>query len=216
MLWRSGRTGRLTAPQCLAWTPWMPQTACASSSSCLRCGWVELGKLLCCVCISTSFLVCLAHHSAQCLTHAPVASQVRKRKWVSYSSGEELFGLPQTQYPELERIEEQVALLDRLYRCVPSVFLPARPRLLCLLGFLVCFVACPSCWVAKVQQIRIEIGRLSKMMPFPTVQPLCHCDLHHSRLWRLLVGGRGGEGGCNGQSGQRAAASQQAAAQGRA
>lgn len=44
------------------------------------------------------------------------ALQVRKRKWDSYRSGEELFGLPVTQYPELERTEEEVTMLDKLYR----------------------------------------------------------------------------------------------------
>lgn len=41
--------------------------------------------------------------------------QVRKRKWDSFCSGEELFGLPVTQYPELERTEEEIAMLDKLY-----------------------------------------------------------------------------------------------------
>eukprot|EP00798_Chlamydomonas_sp_ICE-L_P031303 gene31303-6451_t len=40
---------------------------------------------------------------------------VRKRKWENYSSGEELFGLPVTQYPELEQTEKEVQMLDRLY-----------------------------------------------------------------------------------------------------
>ncbi len=42
--------------------------------------------------------------------------EVRKRKWESYASGEELFGLPVTQYPELERTREEIAMLDMLYR----------------------------------------------------------------------------------------------------
>lgn len=41
--------------------------------------------------------------------------QVRKRKWVSYVSGEELFGLPITQYDGLEKTEKEVTMLDRLY-----------------------------------------------------------------------------------------------------
>lgn len=47
--------------------------------------------------------------------------QVRKRKWDSYRSGEELFGLPVTQYPELERTEEEINMLDKLYRCGGSM-----------------------------------------------------------------------------------------------
>lgn len=46
----------------------------------------------------------------------PRVLQVRKRKWDSYRSGEELFGLPVTQYPELERTEEEITMLDKLYR----------------------------------------------------------------------------------------------------
>lgn len=42
--------------------------------------------------------------------------QVRKRKWENYSSGEELFGLQVTSYPELELTEKEVSMLDRLYR----------------------------------------------------------------------------------------------------
>lgn len=41
--------------------------------------------------------------------------QVRKRKWESYSSGEELFGLKVTAYPELEQTEKEITMLDRLY-----------------------------------------------------------------------------------------------------
>ena len=41
--------------------------------------------------------------------------QVRKRKWDSYNSGEELFGLPVTRYEGLEAIEQELGLLDRLY-----------------------------------------------------------------------------------------------------
>ena len=46
--------------------------------------------------------------------------QVRERKWDSYSRGEELFGLPVTQYEGLEKCKEEIALLDRLYSCVPK------------------------------------------------------------------------------------------------
>lgn len=47
--------------------------------------------------------------------------KVRKRKWESYSSGEELFGLPVTPYPELEATEKEVQMLDRLYSLYVTV-----------------------------------------------------------------------------------------------
>jgi dynein heavy chain, axonemal len=37
------------------------------------------------------------------------------RKFTTYSGGEELFGLPQTQYPDLERIKKELTLLQKLY-----------------------------------------------------------------------------------------------------
>nr|Q39575.1 RecName: Full=Dynein gamma chain, flagellar outer arm [Chlamydomonas reinhardtii]7KZM_C Chain C, Dynein gamma chain, flagellar outer arm [Chlamydomonas reinhardtii]7KZN_C Chain C, Dynein gamma chain, flagellar outer arm [Chlamydomonas reinhardtii]7KZO_C Chain C, Dynein gamma chain, flagellar outer arm [Chlamydomonas reinhardtii]8GLV_AD Chain AD, Dynein gamma chain, flagellar outer arm [Chlamydomonas reinhardtii]8GLV_AX Chain AX, Dynein gamma chain, flagellar outer arm [Chlamydomonas reinhar len=47
--------------------------------------------------------------------------EVRKRKWENYSSGEELFGLPVTQYPELEQTEKEIQMLDRLYSLYVAV-----------------------------------------------------------------------------------------------
>ncbi|KAK9865923.1 hypothetical protein WJX84_001850 [Apatococcus fuscideae] len=47
--------------------------------------------------------------------------EVRKRKWVSYVSGEELFGLPITQYDGLEKTEKEVTMLDRLYTLYVNV-----------------------------------------------------------------------------------------------
>jgi dynein heavy chain len=41
--------------------------------------------------------------------------EVRKRKWTNYASGEELFGLSITQYPELEKTEKEINMLERLY-----------------------------------------------------------------------------------------------------
>jgi len=41
--------------------------------------------------------------------------EVRKRKWQNFASGEELFGMIVTTYPELEETEREIALLDRLY-----------------------------------------------------------------------------------------------------
>jgi dynein heavy chain len=39
----------------------------------------------------------------------------RQRKWQTYSMGERLFGLPETQYPDLTRIEKELGLLAKLY-----------------------------------------------------------------------------------------------------
>ena len=47
--------------------------------------------------------------------------EVRKRKWESYASGEELFGLPVTLYPELEQTEKEIQMLDRLYNLYVTV-----------------------------------------------------------------------------------------------
>lgn len=47
--------------------------------------------------------------------------QVRKHKWDNYISGEELFGLPVTPYPELEQTEKEIAALDRLYSLYVNV-----------------------------------------------------------------------------------------------
>eukprot|EP00658_Telonema_sp_P-2_P083320 TRINITY_DN8993_c0_g2_i1.p1 TRINITY_DN8993_c0_g2~~TRINITY_DN8993_c0_g2_i1.p1 ORF type:complete len:4024 (-),score=1669.66 TRINITY_DN8993_c0_g2_i1:145-12216(-) len=37
------------------------------------------------------------------------------RKWMTYMAGEELFGLPQHQYPELTKTKKELELLDKLY-----------------------------------------------------------------------------------------------------
>ncbi|DBA69380.1 TPA: Dynein gamma chain, flagellar outer arm [Trebouxia sp. C0005] len=52
--------------------------------------------------------------------------EVRKHKWDNYSSGEELFGLPVTKYPELEKTEKEVAMLDRLYTLYVTVITTIR------------------------------------------------------------------------------------------
>jgi len=41
--------------------------------------------------------------------------ELRKRKWNNFASGEELFGMAVTRYPELEQTEGEIVLLDRLY-----------------------------------------------------------------------------------------------------
>ena len=66
----------------------------------------------------TKLPLALARRWQHCLARLNKLSywlQVRKRKWDNYSSGEELFGLPVTQYPELEKTEKEVVMLDRLY-----------------------------------------------------------------------------------------------------
>ena len=40
---------------------------------------------------------------------------VAERKYVTYSAGEELFGLPPTEYPELVKTKKEIDLLDKLY-----------------------------------------------------------------------------------------------------
>lgn len=58
--------------------------------------------------------------------------QVRKRKWENYSSGEELFGLAVTSYPELEQTEKEVSMLDRLYRWAQPHTQSARSTTCCV------------------------------------------------------------------------------------
>ena len=45
----------------------------------------------------------------------------RERKWDAYVEGEKLFGLPVTQYPELEKTKAELQLLDKLYNLYTSV-----------------------------------------------------------------------------------------------
>ena len=47
--------------------------------------------------------------------------ELRKRKWDNFSTGESLFGMPVTSYPELEKTEREIVLLDRLYALHLSV-----------------------------------------------------------------------------------------------
>ena len=47
--------------------------------------------------------------------------EVRRRKWKNYCSGEALFGLPVTQYPELEKTESEIADLTKLYDLYSAV-----------------------------------------------------------------------------------------------
>lgn len=43
------------------------------------------------------------------------------RKYITYSGGEELFGLPITEYPELQQIRKELNLLQKLYSLYNSV-----------------------------------------------------------------------------------------------
>ena len=45
----------------------------------------------------------------------------RERKWEAYVAGETLFGLPVTEYPELERVKAALQLLDKLYNLYTTV-----------------------------------------------------------------------------------------------
>mmetsp|Transcript_13743 Transcript_13743/g.31844 ORF Transcript_13743/g.31844 Transcript_13743/m.31844 type:complete len:4493 (+) Transcript_13743:136-13614(+) len=47
--------------------------------------------------------------------------QERERKWISYSEGEQLFGLPVTHYPELQQTKKELDLLEKLYSLYVAV-----------------------------------------------------------------------------------------------
>lgn len=49
------------------------------------------------------------------------AFATKKHKWNNFIQGEELFGLPVTQYPELEKTERELELLDKLYSLFVTV-----------------------------------------------------------------------------------------------
>lgn len=42
-------------------------------------------------------------------------------KYITYSGGEELFGLPVTQYPDMQRIKRELNLLQKLYQLYNTV-----------------------------------------------------------------------------------------------
>ena len=46
---------------------------------------------------------------------------IRLRKFNSYNSGEKLFGLPNQSYPDLERTQKEIELLDKLYNLYSKV-----------------------------------------------------------------------------------------------
>ena len=98
-----------------------------------------------------------------CNVHPSICSalraQVRKRKWDSYASGEELFGLLITQYEGLQQTEKELVLLNRLYSCVllderMCMFMASIPEP----------VAC-----ARLQHVHL--------------QAVCECDYNDSGLW---------------------------------
>lgn len=130
----------------------------------------------------------------------PPLPQVRKRKWDSYCGGEELFGLPVTQYPELERTEEEVTMLDKLYRWG-------------VLGLVVGEVGVQQSgsagrtWLKDCVERELAPTLCTLQNPPPALptppppQPLRLRHHHHPRLRRLPVGGRGGARGCHGHPG---------------
>jgi hypothetical protein len=59
---------------------------------------------------------------------AVLAPQARRRRWQSCTSWEGLLGLAVSKYPQLERFQEEITLLDQLYRCDPSLQLACLPR----------------------------------------------------------------------------------------
>jgi len=48
------------------------------------------------------------------------------RKYVTYSGGEELFGIPITEYPELQSIRKELTLLQKLYTLYNDVLEKVR------------------------------------------------------------------------------------------
>lgn len=93
---------------------------------------------------------------------------MRKRKWDSYASGEELFGLVITQYEGLQQTEKELALLNRLYSCV----LPDQH--ICM--FKTSHPVPGTC--ARLQRVYLQAVR--------------ECDHNDPGLWRPVVGGRRG------------------------
>jgi len=59
--------------------------------------------------------------AADRLKHFTRLFKERERKWLSYSNGEKLFGLPITQYPDLEKTKKELELLDKLYSLYTAV-----------------------------------------------------------------------------------------------
>ena len=43
------------------------------------------------------------------------------RRYITYSGGEELFGVPVTEYPEIQRIRKELNLLQKLYSLYTDV-----------------------------------------------------------------------------------------------
>lgn len=59
--------------------------------------------------------------AADRLRKAKISFDTSKGKWDNYSSGEQLFGLAVTRYPELEDIEDKIKMLEKLYGLYVSV-----------------------------------------------------------------------------------------------
>lgn len=54
------------------------------------------------------------------------AYEERERKWKTYTMGESLFGLPQTDYPELQQIQGELNFLNRLYELYRKVIITVQ------------------------------------------------------------------------------------------
>lgn len=88
--------------------------------------YTHLVFLFTCVLICQSFFFHL--HVYSCVRHFDVFTYFYQnqfdniyRKYITYTGGEELFGLPVTQYPQLLEIKKQLNLLQKIYTLYNSV-----------------------------------------------------------------------------------------------
>ncbi|CAG9462434.1 unnamed protein product [Pedinophyceae sp. YPF-701] len=74
--------------------------------------------------------------------------EAKRTKWHRYEAGEELFGLPVTQYPELEKTEKELQNLDKLYGLYVDVVQTVE-------GF------SGMLWVEVVEQLQVMMDKVN-------------------------------------------------------